>query len=68
MSVIDETSKGLAAFLSQQWGKSVSIEHMTQASAGARRRNMLFDAVAGGERTKLVATIVPFAAMQLNPI
>jgi aminoglycoside phosphotransferase (APT) family kinase protein len=68
MSVIDETAKGLAAFLSQHWGKSVAIENMTQASAGARRRNMLFDAVAGGERTKLVATIVPFAAMQLNPI
>jgi aminoglycoside phosphotransferase (APT) family kinase protein len=68
MSVIDETAKGLAAFLTRHWGKPVAIEDMTQASAGARRRNMLFDAVSGAERTKLVATIVPFAAMQLNPI
>ncbi|MFI5320288.1 MAG: phosphotransferase family protein [Myxococcota bacterium] len=68
MSVLDQTAKGLAAFLSQQWGKPVAIENMELASAGARRRNVLFDAVAGSERTGLVATIVPFAAMQLVPI
>ena len=68
MSVFEQTAKGLAAFLSQHWGKPVAIENMEQASAGARRRNMLFDAVSGSERTGLCATIVPFAAMQLNPI
>ena len=68
MSVLDQTQKGLAAFLSQTWGKPVAIENLELASAGARRRNVLFDAVAGGERTGLVATIVPFAAMQLVPI
>jgi aminoglycoside phosphotransferase (APT) family kinase protein len=68
MSVLDQTAKGLAAFLSQKWGKSVAIENLELASAGARRRNVLFDAVAGSERTGLVATIVPFAAMQLVPI
>jgi aminoglycoside phosphotransferase (APT) family kinase protein len=68
MSVLDQTAKGLAAFLSQKWGKSVAIENLELASAGARRRNVLFDAVAGNERTGLVATIVPFAAMQLVPI
>jgi aminoglycoside phosphotransferase (APT) family kinase protein len=68
MSVLDQTAKGLAAFLSQKWGKVVSIENMELASAGARRRNVLFDAVSGRERTGLVATIVPFAAMQLVPI
>jgi aminoglycoside phosphotransferase (APT) family kinase protein len=68
MSVLDETAKGLAEFLSQRWGKAVAIENLVQASAGARRRNVLFDAVADDERTGLVATIVPFAAMQLVPI
>ena len=68
MSVLDQTAKGLAAFLAQHWGRPVAIENMEQASAGARRRNMLFDAVSGGERTPLCATIVPFAAMQLIPI
>ncbi len=68
MSVLEQTAKGLAGFLAQHWGKPVAIENMEQASAGARRRNMLFDAVSGSERTPLCATIVPFAAMQLNPI
>ena len=39
MSVLDQTAKGLAAFLSQKWGKSVEIENLELASAGARRRN-----------------------------
>jgi len=68
VSVLEQTAKGLGEFLSQKWGKSVAIENVELASAGARRRNVLFDAVAGSERTPLVATIVPFAAMQLVPI
>ena len=68
MSVLDQTAKGLAAFLAQKWGRPVAIENLEQASAGARRRNLLFDAVSGSDRTPLVATIVPFAAMQLVPI
>ncbi len=68
MSVVEQTRKGLADFLAREWGKPVAIESLEVASAGARRRNVLFDAVAGGERTGLVATIVPFAAMQILPI
>ncbi len=68
MSVLDQTQKGLAAYLSQKWGKPVALENVELASAGARRRNVLFDAVSGSERIGLVATIVPFAAMQILPI
>jgi aminoglycoside phosphotransferase (APT) family kinase protein len=68
MSVLDQTQKGLAAFLTQRWGRPVAVENLELASAGARRRNVLFDAVSGEERLGLVATIVPFAAMQLVPI
>ncbi len=68
MSILEQTAHGLGKFLTQHWGKPVAIENVTQASAGARRRNILFDAVAGSERTALCATIVPFAAMQLIPI
>jgi aminoglycoside phosphotransferase (APT) family kinase protein len=68
MSVLEQTAEGLGKFLSQEWGEPVAIENVTQASAGARRRNILFDAIAGSSRTPLCATIVPFAAMQLVPI
>ena len=47
MSVADQAAKGLGEFLSQKWGKRVAIENVELASAGARRRNVLFDAIAG---------------------
>jgi aminoglycoside phosphotransferase (APT) family kinase protein len=68
MSVAEQTTQGLAAFLTKTWGRQVSAEIVGIASAGARRRNVLFDALADGQRTPLVATIVPFAAMQILPI
>jgi aminoglycoside phosphotransferase (APT) family kinase protein len=62
------TQAGLAAFLAKEWGTAVEVEHLALASAGARRHNVLFDAVRSGERVPLVATIIPSAALQLNPV
>ena len=58
---------GLAEYLGEQLGHSVAIENLSEASAGARRRNVLFDAVFGGERLELVASITPSAAILLMP-
>ena len=59
---------GLAAFLAKEWGASVEVALRSLASAGARRRNVLFDALREGERIPLVATIIPSAAVQIMPI
>ncbi len=63
-----DPSAGLAAFLAKEWGASVEVENLAVASAGARRRNVLFDALRSGERIPLVATIIPSAAVQIMPI
>jgi aminoglycoside phosphotransferase (APT) family kinase protein len=68
MSAHDRTVQGLSKFLSERWGSAVTIENVALASAGARRRNLLFDALRGPERVPLCATIVPVAAMQIQPI
>lgn len=60
-------AEGLAEFLSEQLGHAVAIEKVSEASAGARRRNVLFDAVGGGTRLELVASITPSAAILLTP-
>ncbi len=63
--MLDELTKGLAAFLSKHWDEEVRIENAQMASAGARRLNLLFDAVrSAGDPVGLVATIVPNPAMQ----
>lgn len=58
---------GLAEYLARQLGCAVSIENLVEASAGARRRNVLFDAVTSRERLELVASITPSAAILLMP-
>ena len=68
MNPFEQTRAGLAAFLAKEWGAAVEVENLSIASAGARRRNVLFDALRGGERTPLVATIIPNAAVQIMPI
>ena len=60
-------AEGLAEYLAEQLGRAVSIENVVEASAGARRRNVLFDAVSGAERLELVASITPSAAILLMP-
>jgi aminoglycoside phosphotransferase (APT) family kinase protein len=60
---------GLADFLARQWGEPVQVSGLNASSAGARRANVAFDAAGkGGPTRRLVATIVPTAAIQINPV
>jgi len=60
---------GLARVLSDAWGTRVDVSNLAPSSAGARRRNVAFDATA---RTlpamELVVTVVPAGAMGLNSV
>ena len=58
---------GLAEYLGEELGRRVEISILGEASAGARRRNVLFDAVDGSTRLELVASITPSAAILLMP-
>jgi aminoglycoside phosphotransferase (APT) family kinase protein len=69
LSAGDEALRGgLERFLAKEWGTQVEVALVGVASAGARRRNVLFDALCSGERVPLVATIIPSAAVQIMPI
>ena len=59
---------GLARYLSGQWGTAVTVSNAAESSAGARRRNVLFDADDGQTIHRLVATIIPNPAMQIMAI
>jgi aminoglycoside phosphotransferase (APT) family kinase protein len=59
---------GLAAFLSAEWGRPVTVANVSSSSAGARRSNLLFDADDGQRTLALVATILPTSEIQLNPV
>ena len=59
----------LEAFLAELWGLPVSVVNVTASSAGARRRNVAFDAFCEGRSpTGLVVTIVPEGAGGLNTV
>ena len=68
MNPAEAPEKGLAALLSREWQTEVSVANVRAASAGARRRNLLFAARRGSEQLGLVATIIPTAAMQVMEI
>ncbi len=57
--------EGLANWLTEQEGRPVEVRGLEQASAGARRLNVLFEAVSGVESRKLALTMIPSAAIQL---
>ena len=61
-------AEGLAAFLSETWNTRVRIDELRVASAGARRRNLLFVAHRGEERIPLCATVSPSAEMQHSSV
>lgn len=64
-----DLAQGLASFLEQHWSRPVKISALAASSAGARRANVAFDAESeGGDKRRLVATVVPTAAIQLNSI
>lgn len=65
---IDVTVKGIAAFLSDEWGEAIECGDVTYALAGARRRNVLFTAYRGGERLPLVATIIHDPGLQIMTV
>ncbi len=63
-----EVRNGLARFLTGHWGRPVTVSGLHQSSAGARRRNILFDAHDGDSTLHLVATILPTSEIELNPV
>ncbi len=66
--MIEAVATGLAAFLSDAWGEAVRVQGLRVASAGARRHNLIFDALRGSGSLPLVATVVPSQAVQVIPV
>src|SRR4051794_11322919 len=65
----DTVAKGLGQFLSEQRGRPVVATNLMSSSAGARRGNVLFDAIDGDTTIGLVATIIPSSVdIEINPI
>lgn len=62
-----DLARGLAEFLGSGSGHAVTVSNVEYLSAGARRRNVAFDADMGGAKRRLVATIVP-NAIELVPV
>jgi aminoglycoside phosphotransferase (APT) family kinase protein len=56
---LDRIGRSLSAFLSSAWGRPVEARDLVETSVGARRGNILFDAVDGGRTHHLVVTIYP---------
>jgi aminoglycoside phosphotransferase (APT) family kinase protein len=56
---------GLQQWLSETWDAEAVVEVLGVSTAGARRRNVLFDAVAGERVRRCVATILPTADIAL---
>jgi aminoglycoside phosphotransferase (APT) family kinase protein len=65
---VTDLSTGLAQFLTDQFGETYTVTNLSASSAGARRGNVLFDAKSDGSTLHLVATILPTADIQINPI
>jgi aminoglycoside phosphotransferase (APT) family kinase protein len=63
-----DVAAGLAAYLGELWGSDVTVSELSASTAGARRHNVLFVAEVDGERTPLVATIVPAGETLINSI
>jgi aminoglycoside phosphotransferase (APT) family kinase protein len=63
-----ELGGGLARFLAVHFGETFTVGKLAVSSAGARRANVLFDAESPERVLRLVATILPTAEIQLNPI
>jgi aminoglycoside phosphotransferase (APT) family kinase protein len=62
---LSDLREGLARYLGEQWGKSVEIPFLREASAGARRRHILFDAEDGTTTQRLAATILSEPSIQM---
>ncbi|MGY5207507.1 phosphotransferase family protein [Nocardia gipuzkoensis] len=62
-----DLARGLTEFLTAGSGRPVTVSNVEILSAGARRRNVAFDADTGSGTRRLVATIVP-SAIELVPV
>jgi aminoglycoside phosphotransferase (APT) family kinase protein len=60
-----QTEEGLARWLTELWGTDVTVDGLRESSAGARRRNVLFDAHTEGRTVPLAATILPTVEIQI---
>ncbi len=49
----------LSRYLSERWDRPVEAADLVETSVGARRSNILFDALDGGDRHRLVLTVYP---------
>jgi len=65
---VADLSTGLAQFLTEHFGEPYTVTNLNASSAGARRANVLFDATSAHSTLHLVATILPTAEIQINPI
>ncbi len=65
---MNDLSAGLARFLTEHFGETFTVANVNVSSAGARRGNVLFDATSNHSTLHLVATILPTAEIQINPI
>ncbi len=65
---VDALQAGLTRFLSEQWDDAVTVQSLQLSSAGARRLNVLFDAVRGDVHQSLVLTAIPNANIMIQPI
>ena len=65
---MSDTATGLARFLTEHFGAPTDVRNLSVSTAGARRGNVLFDAVTDGETRRLAATIMPTAQIQINSI
>ena len=64
----DALGPALAAWLSEQEGRTVEVDGLTVASTGARRVNALFEARTDGTVQRLALTMIPTVAIQLLDI
>lgn len=62
---MSDLSKRLAAWLSEQQGEPVEVRGLAMSSAGARRVNALFEAVAPSGTQRLALTMIPYVAVQI---
>lgn len=63
-----DLAEGLARYLTAHFGEVFTVGKLTASSAGARRANVLFDAEGPDRALRLVATILPTAEIEINPI
>lgn len=65
MSEHDADRVGLARWLTNEWGEPTDVEIVHYSTAGARRRNVIFDVSSPSHTCRLVATISPNTSVEI---